>query len=164
MKILSSILHHFHHSRGTFDKLKAAKSYYDYDCDIFVNHSACFGINNQTQMLAIITAREHVLEKGLTMPNMQLGFGKDNLCELIRLLLLYRELDYDTKNLVYVQAIKNVEEYRKVHRDAGYKLSDDVLTKIQTLMDVFGNITVDEGQIMVEREDFSYSNIGNNNV
>ncbi len=113
---------------------RTLKRFYDYDRKVFLKNSACLGIFNQCQLLANITAREHVLEKGLTMPNMRYGFGRDNLLQLIDEIVKYKELGYDINNPLYVQAIRDIVEYRSVHEQNFYKLDDELKKAIDKML------------------------------
>ena len=63
--------------------LSAVKPYFDYDMIRFIRYSGVFGEETRGKLLTRITMLYHVIEKGLTMPNRRLWFGRDALTALI---------------------------------------------------------------------------------
>ena len=63
-----------------------------------INNNTPF--DNEGQLIARITGLYHVIEKGLTMPKTNLGFGTKRIKELIRLLKVYEKTVYN--NLFFI--------------------------------------------------------------
>jgi len=85
--------------------------------------------------------RYHPIEKGLTMPDMRLGFGIDNILLLISDCAEYK-IEYlpniSNKSASYEQynhALSTLLEYIEVHDKAGFKLDTNLVTDIENLTD-----------------------------
>lgn len=103
---------------------------YGYDGARFLKYSMMSGAEkSQERMLGVISARYHVVEKGLTIPSMRPGFGKENLTELLKLCTDY-QLRYDKDHVHYQQAVKVILEYEAVHRDLNFTLDECIVNEI----------------------------------
>lgn len=84
---------------------------------------------------AYMTWLSHVIEKGLAMPNMRLGFGKDKILELLKFIDEY-EKKYRKNDMPYIMAINVLKVYREVHQKNNYKIDDTIQRQIDALPDV----------------------------
>ena len=75
----------------------------------------------------------HIIEKGISMPNRRYGFGYST----IRLVIDFANkcIDkYGVSNNQLQYAIDDLEEYYKIHKEANYKLPDDITKNIEALL------------------------------
>ena len=83
--------------------------------------------------LASIVMTYHIVEKGLTMPDMRLGFGREMLLGLVAALNDFADR-YGTDEAQFRAAVAVVAEYRKVHADAGFALDEERVRAIDSLL------------------------------
>lgn len=81
---------------------------------------------------AYLTWLYHVIEKGLAMPNMRLGFGHDRLLELVDMILSF-ENKYQ-RNGVVLDAVSVVLEYKRIHDENHYPLPEDIMKAISVIV------------------------------
>lgn len=108
-------------------------------------------VQNKHTSLAGLLVTSHVLEKGLTMPKMRLGFGYDRVRDIIkRLNVIIKKCD---ANYVEVQAaLMDLKQYLDVHRVANFELPDDIRKGIENLVN---KITIDdENCFAISKEDY----------
>lgn len=93
-------------------------AYFAADERRFVCHSGVLNASGARALEVKIIMHYHVIEKGLTMPNRRLEFGKPVLCNLIDLILRY-EANFTNHSPHVDYAIGVVKEYDKLHADSG---------------------------------------------
>ena len=86
--------------------------------------------------LASIIATYHVVEKGLTMPEPRLGFGRDVVLRLISELNQFAE-KYGTDEMQFQHALGVIAEYHQWHQSEKSELSNDVELQIGQLLRKF---------------------------
>ena len=91
----------------------------------------------QSRFIGKITLHAHVVEKGLTMPNMKPNFGKDNLLTLMDLCQDYITCKYDVRHPLFRIAVNVVYEYKFIHEKNGIKLLDEIIEKLIAFEDTF---------------------------
>ncbi len=97
---------------------------YQYDMNRYTRHSSAITYKDDEEKLrAIITATYHNIEKGLSLKEPRLGFGKENLAKLVGYLDEAFER-YGEKNHLSIP-ISVIGEYVKFHESRNYKV--DVL-------------------------------------
>ncbi|EIP97609.1 nitroreductase [Opitutaceae bacterium TAV1] len=106
-------------------------------------------------ILASIIAAYHVIEKGLTMPNMRFGFGRDVLLNLIAELHKFAD-QYGANDQQFRCAVAVIAEYNLVHNDAGFVFDEEREQAIKALLSRFPESP--SMQIEVTREQY-FSNI-----
>ena len=75
----------------------------------------------------------HVLEKGITMPNRRLGFGKERVKELI--VFLNEVIQLHGEDHVEIQsALKDLEQYKNIHDECNFSLSPEISQGIEKLL------------------------------
>lgn len=100
---------------------------------IYIKHSNTFNFDSNVDgKIATIILSYHIIEKGLTMPKMRLGFGKDRVLYLCEKCDKFIDL-HGTKNKQLVHALGVLNEYTEVHKDAGYKLDEKIEKSVQLL-------------------------------
>lgn len=107
------------------------KDYFRYTRQSGVFH---FISNSQDKALGNIIADYHVVEKGLTMSETRLGFGKQKIEKLINHCNDYIK-KYDKNHPQFRQAISVLSEYVKFHEKHKHTLDKDLVNKINTLID-----------------------------
>lgn len=98
----------------------------------YVTYSGAVNLKGKYKLSGKITAQYHVVEKGLTMPETRLGFGKPNVLLLIKNCNEYIT-KYGTDDQQVNHAVSVILEYREFHKHHGYKLDDDVIQEIDIL-------------------------------
>lgn len=97
----------------------------------------------------------HVIEKGLTMPKMKLGFGRDVVLKLVGLCRTWNN-KYDKTNHFYIQATRVLLEYIKVHKDLSYSFEDLFRTELDRFEKDF-NFIEPSHQMLFQGEDQFFS-------
>lgn len=124
-------------------KIRQVKSLYRlviYDAQRYYNH--CMMKNpylTQARLLGLIAARQHVVEKGLTMPQPRLGFGKDNIIAMIELCKIY-EQKFDKSQEQYQSVIAVLKEYVAYHKTHAYTFDDEFLRKVESLIEKYPEV------------------------
>lgn len=83
---------------------------------------------------AYLTWLGHVVEKGLAMPDMRLGFGGERVRELLAKLDAYASA-HGQRDLPYIMGVTVLKTYAQVHRERGFALDADILAAIDALPD-----------------------------
>lgn len=83
--------------------------------------------------LASIVMTYHIVEKGLTMPDFRLGFGREKLLSLIAALEDFAD-KYGTDEPQFRAAVAVVAEYAKTHEEAGFELDEERSRAISALL------------------------------
>lgn len=124
----------------------------NYDKEMFLEHSNFLHHETQLKYIGKIVQLYHIIEKGLTMPEMRLGFGVPKLINLIDKCLLYQK-KYDKNNIQYQHALGVIAEYKYVHQKNQFKLDEKLLNKINDLLGGEKEIMISE-QIVKTKEDY----------
>lgn len=101
------------------------------DCARFVKFSPQ-SRETKAGALASIIMTYHIVEKGLTMPDMRLGFGREKILQLIAALNDFAE-KYGTSEPQFRAAVAVVAEYEKTHADAAFPLDATLSRAISEL-------------------------------
>lgn len=100
-------------------------SYYWYDFKRYTKHSnSFFQKNTEEKYLNLISVYTHILEKGMTMPETRIGFGKVKINGLIELCEEYISKNYDTTNPRYINCIAVLKEYVNMHLEKKYQFDE----------------------------------------
>lgn len=84
--------------------------------------------------IAGIIMTYHVVEKGLTMPDMRLGFGREMILGLVAELLRFAD-KYGTSEPQFIEAVRVIAEYKKIHDDAQFELDAERSRAIAALLE-----------------------------
>lgn len=104
-----------------------------YDQGRFLKYSSNSRSTTEEGALAAIIMTYHIVEKGLTMPNMRLGFGRDMILGLIKSLNEFAD-KYGTAAPQFLEAVRVIAEYKKVHDDANFTLEAERSSAISALL------------------------------
>ncbi|MGQ1911615.1 nitroreductase family protein [Marinifilum sp. RC60d5] len=104
---------------------------FKYDFQRYSVYSRSNGNNSPEKLLGQIITIYHVIEKGLTMPNPRLGFGKERIIQLCELCIQYID-GYGSEEEQLTHAIQVVLEYKEFHRNK-FKLEAAILAAMEKL-------------------------------
>ena len=105
---------------------------YKYDFNRYLKYADSFLSFSEQTSLGSIIRNYHVVEKGLTMPEPRLGFGKELLLRLINECLIYIT-HYGDSNEQLKHAVHVIAEYEQFHHNRNFQLDDIVIEKINAL-------------------------------
>jgi nitroreductase len=109
----------------TLLKLPEVLKYYPRDIRRYLTHSAALIPNKCFDNLnAKVIADSHIIEKGLSLKNPRLGFGKAVLQRLQLELKLYHQRGYDTETFAYKFGVSVLYKYVEFNEDNGYDVSE----------------------------------------
>ncbi len=111
---------------------KQLKKAYLYDMERYIKYSDTLGSDTDQKLIGRIIREYHVVEKGLTMPETRLGFGKDLIFSLIQNCIDYIQ-QYGETDEQLKHAIRVVLEYERFHQEQGFALDSVVQTAINNL-------------------------------
>lgn len=131
---------------------------YKYDYTRYNKYSASNGFTNQIKLEGQIIKQYHVVEKGLTMPEPRLGFGRDNVNLLSNNCLLFIS-NYGLTSQVE-HAISVIIEYYEFHKIYKFELDNFLRKKLEQISEVANKYNIKIAhQIKISRDDyFQYSN------
>lgn len=112
---------------------------YMHDFRRFSKYSAVTSLSTREKLLGFIIAHYHVIEKGLTMKDRRLGFGKVKLLQLTRNCQLFID-KFGLTDVQVLQALSIITEYKELHDSENYDLDPEIDQAINTLLDKFENI------------------------
>lgn len=98
--------------------------------DLFYSYSVT---KSQKGDLAELMVANHVLEKGITMPNRRLGFGYDRVRAIINRLNKYIP-EYGSNYIEIQSTLKILEQYLHIHETQNFELPKDISTSIKNLL------------------------------
>lgn len=102
----------------------------------FKKYSGTF-VDSKKSELAYITWSYHVIEKGLCMPEMKLGFGYERIKDIESSVKKFIG-KYGDKNFSSIkETAKVLKEYKEVHERAGFTLSSEVIDSILYFEELF---------------------------
>lgn len=100
-------------------------SNYCYDLRRYLKYSTTITLaNNKKRLEARIIAHYHVIEKGLSLPEPRLGFGKPMIFSLMKLLRLYKRKKYSENNIQVQAALGVLQAYKAYHVANNYNIKD----------------------------------------
>ena len=105
------------------------------DMSYFLHYSNISGnyVDSREKLRSKIIACYHVIEKGLSMPNRRLGFGKDVLKTLIALVNIFVE-KYGKEDEQLLFALQVIKAYDTLHKSESYSLDGELQTKINAVL------------------------------
>jgi nitroreductase len=87
-----------------------------------------------------LTLLYHIVEKGLTMPVPRPGFGKKVVIDLCNVVLRYERMNLSQDQMEFVQSVTVLKEYNKLHKEIGFQLDDDVIERLNRVVNRFENV------------------------
>lgn len=114
------------------NKKDSLESLFDYDEIKFRNsYVNDLSVASQTQLAAKLVFHSHSLEKSLSNDDFEAGHGLQTVKMLVDILNIYKEKNYDQKNLSYVCTISALREYYEKHKPTEY---------IEDIENIFGEL------------------------
>lgn len=110
-----------------------AKRYYKYSVDL--------DIESESKLYSYIMLDTHVIEKGLTMPDMRMGFGQPRILEILRKLNIYVKNGYPIDSQI-LHAYSVLKEYFERHEESGFKLSDSVVVGYKIALEILKSVNM----------------------
>jgi len=86
----------------------------------YLIESGLLNKSTEIKLLAYITYTYHTLEKGFSMPQLRLGFGKKKVELLLANVLLYIEMNYDITNSQFIAACSVLKKYYDLNIENKY--------------------------------------------
>ena len=133
----------YKHVRSSMRYIRLSKSYF-YDLNHYFNNSMNLENNSNKKLIAKIILDTHVIEKGLTMPEIKIGFGQGRLVILMNNLLTYFT-NYKTCEPQAKHGAAVVEEYFLYHKEKDFNLGRSLEDKYATLISVEENRSINKG-------------------
>lgn len=128
------------------------KKVFHYQLKRFYRYAGAFH-NNKVKDMAYLTWLYHVIEKGLAMPKMRLGFGHDKILELVS--IIYSDISkYGVTNEI-TDAVSVIKEYERVHAENNFTLPKEVIQAIQKVGKDFSAIKPLHQIVFTKEEYFS---------
>ncbi|MDD3687272.1 MAG: hypothetical protein PHE56_10955, partial [Bacteroidales bacterium] len=91
--------------------------YFKYDFNRYSKHSAAFfQTDNPEKYLNLISVYTHILEKGLVMPDMRIGFGQVKVLGIIKICEEYFAR-YQRLDQRLISCIAVIKEYQQLHNE-----------------------------------------------
>ena len=136
---------------------KLCNSCYKYDATRFTQYSNSLNKwDNPEKLIGQIIAEYHVIEKGLAMSDMRLGFGQDMLSALITHCNLYASR-FDKNNEQFIYALRVIAEYKHEHEKNNHKLDNTLLQAINYLLLKHEGVVPSEQITMTKEDYFKYT-------
>ncbi len=135
---------------------KIMRSISKYYINRFYKYSGAFN-DTKRKKDAYITWLYHVIEKGLSMPNMKLGFGKEKIQELCKIIKEYQVEDEIGKKTIEA-AVSVLLEYQRVHRRLQYKLPNELERIIELIKKKYPDVKPINQQEFRKEDFFKYTN------
>lgn len=96
---------------------RLARPYFEYDMERLLKYSGAFSRDSREKQRAYVIMLYHIIEKGLTMPNRRLGFGKDVVRRLMAEITIFEKGYGDDAQVIH--AIGVLKEYWELHIKSG---------------------------------------------
>lgn len=109
---------------------------YLYEYYRYLFHSSLIFNENKNKAITLqsrIISQVHTIEKGLTMPEVKLGFGKEKLLKLINDVNEYL-VKFSSSNEMVTYAVSVIKEYSEFHSTRNYQLSTDLVSAINDII------------------------------
>lgn len=127
---------------------------YIYDFKRYLKYSSSVADSKRIKLESQITAKYHVIEKGLSLPEPRVGFGKDKVNLLISLLERYIGHGYSVETTQIKAATQVLQEYFEFNNS----VKDDYTLKLKNKANnLIKDIKVDGhvgGSVSINKEDF----------
>ena len=95
----------------------------------------------------------HVVEKGLTMPEIRPGFGQKNIIDLITMIFEYDKLKFSKESIEFRQAISVVKEYEDFHKSLNHTFDEKIIERLKLLNETYSDIE-EPKQIIITKEQY----------
>lgn len=118
------------------EKLKSLRfidKCFKYDRKRYVKYSRTSGSEGKDHLLGLISMNTHIVEKGLTMPQMRQGFGQAVVLKLIEECRIWAA-SYDKVNPFYTKAVETVLEYNAIHLNAVFSFDEPFASELESFV------------------------------
>ena len=106
------------YKNSEFGKTRYLNYLYKYDMKQFFQYS-CMNERNIENITAEIRILSHTIEKGMSLPNCRVGFGKEKIIRLINLCQKYEEQNHKKDMEVIGLAKSTISAYEKLQKECG---------------------------------------------
>jgi nitroreductase len=127
------------------------KSYF-YDLNLYFKFSDTKEGDTPVKLIGKIIKGYHVIEKGLTMSETRMGFGREIMINLCRDCGNYIDR-YEINDQQLIHALGVIEEYKKFHKENNFQIDSTVISSIENLNSKT-SIIVPSNQISISREEY----------
>lgn len=119
----------------------------------YLKYSRTTSNDSFDKMLGAIILQYHVIEKGLTMPESRLGFGRERIISLCQSCIKYIE-KYGQNDEQLKHAIGVILEYEEVHKNNNYPLDDEIKSHITGLKHIVKDCVETAAQKQVTKDEY----------
>lgn len=127
-----------------------AKTYLKYSNLLFTN-------DTEEKLLPSLIRQCHVIEKGLTMPDRRLGFGKERIINIAKDCSLFAK-KFDESHPQFINCLKVLAEYKQLHEENNYNLDDSLQNALNNALGLVDDIKV--GSQIHSTKNMYFSNAG----
>jgi len=128
---------------------------YKRDINRYILHSNAFdSYSTQAKLEGFMSMLYHVIEKGLTMPETKMGFGKKVIYDLLYYLDLYDNRNYDRNSLAYTQSISVLKEYVEFHKNQNYILENELLERVYSKQRYLPKDFIFQEQLSIDKNQY----------
>jgi len=118
----------------------------------YLKYSRTLHKRSLARHLSVIIQQYHVLEKGLTMPEPRLGFGKANFLALKENCVGFLQ-NYGGHHAQLIHAIRVLREYIEFHESSNYKLDAEIYMGMEALSGLTGD-SIHNEQLTVSIDEY----------
>lgn len=129
--------------------------YYDF-IRYYRNANIDWNDTTPTRAIALIIMKYHVIEKGLTMPQRRLGFGKGILMSLVSDCESYIS-KYGSDDEQLLHAMEVIMEYRDLHHSHQYDLGKELSSSLENFRKAIPFVNRHEQRAVTRDQYFSFS-------
>ena len=101
-----------------------------------------------------LTLMYHIVEKGLTMPEPRLGFGKKVILDLCTVIKRYEQMNLPVSDMEFRQSISVLREYAELHTRMNFTLDDEVNETLTQVLNKFPHIEGEKQLHLTKKEYF----------
>jgi nitroreductase len=125
--------------RNYFVARKNLRKAYKYDLKRYSKYSESYNADTAQKLIGRIIREYHVVEKGLTMPETRLGFGKTLLVSLAKDCIRHIQ-KYGKEDEQLLHAVGVIWEYEKLHKDSKFHLDEEITLSIKELKQTISDV------------------------
>jgi nitroreductase len=118
-----------------------------------------YQFDSPDKYLSLISVFTHILEKGLIMPSMRIGFGQNKVLSIIKICNEYFD-KYAKLDERLVNCIAVIKEYHLIHKNNNYVFSDSFEKSLMNFLNKFKGIQASK-QLEYSKNDFFKHTEGN---
>lgn len=132
--------------------------FYYYDLIRHSKYSSIFfQFDSQDKYNNLISVYTHILEKGLVMPNMRIGFGESKVRGLIKICEDYAE-EFDVENERFVHCVAVIKEYYEIHEKSNFQFNNEYKEVLNAFLSKYQNIIATKQLNFTSKDYFKDSN------